>query len=206
MVEGEPNLEMIASAVAGDGTALEELLLGYYDRLLRRVARKLPASLRGTVCEEDILQQTCAEAFLRIRSFQPTYEAAFFRWLVTIADHRLADAIKAHNRVKRGGAQAGAAFHPDSMDQLVDLVAAPLHTASQSVARHEAIAAVQVGLASLDDDHRRAIQLRYLQGLSVAETAKVMERSPRTVRELCYRGMEDLRAVMGRSSQHFSRR
>ncbi|MHC4064236.1 MAG: RNA polymerase sigma factor [Planctomycetota bacterium] len=206
----EAELDLIARAVAGDAFALERLLLAYYDRLCRRVARKLPVRLRGTVAAEDILQQTFVEAFQGIGSFRPQGKWAFYRWLVTIADHRLQDAVKAQRAAKRGGGRADAdqAAKPalESTDELIELLAGPHHTPSQSAARHEAVGAVQVALASLKADHRRALELRYFQGLPAAEVAKAMNRTPHAVHNLCHRGLKELRAVLGRSSQFFTRK
>ena len=96
-------IDLISRAVAGERIALEELLLMHYDRLGARIARKLPSSLRRVFNEEDILQQSFTEIFQRIRSFHPSGKWAFYRWIATIADHRLRDAIKAQRTAKRGG-------------------------------------------------------------------------------------------------------
>ena len=210
MDEGEREAGLLAQAVAGEQAALEELLLTYYDRLLRFIAPKLPASLRGAIGAEDILQQTFIEVFQRIRSFEPRGTRAFYRWVAMIAEHRLRDVVRAQRTTKRGGdrvqVERAASAALDTPDDLIDLLAGDQRTPSQSAARHEAVAAVQVGLAALKEEHRQAIQLRYVQGLSVADAAEAMDRKPRAVCELCYRGLEELRAVLGRSSQYFSRR
>ena len=51
--------ELIEQAVAGDETAIERLLLSYYDRLRARLARKLPATRDVVVVEvgfEDVAE------------------------------------------------------------------------------------------------------------------------------------------------------
>jgi len=209
MSEGERDRNLVGQAVAGDRPALEELLLIHYDRLGRRIRRKLPVTMRAVVSEEDILQQAFADVFCQVSTFEPRGPRSFFFWLATIADHRLQDAIKRHQAAKRGGGRAGAdprsAFGSESMDELISLMAGPDHTASRSVARHEAVAAVRAGLASLGNECRQAIELRYIQGVSVAEAAEVMGKPPRMVRGLCYRGLAELRVLMGSSSQFFTK-
>ena len=200
--------EVITKAVGGDQSALERLLLGYYDRLASRIARKIPSFLRNTVTEEDILQETFIEVFQRIESFEMKGERAFYRWLVTIADHRLLDLVKAHQAVKRGGGKikinTQKQSNEDSVDELIELLAGPQQTPSRSVARHEAAAAIQAGLVTINEDYRYAIQLRYFDGLSPAEVGKIMSRSPHAVHNLCHRGLKELRAALGRSSQYFT--
>ena len=89
--------------------------------------------------------------------------------------------------------------------QLVDLLAGPRRTPSQSIARHEAVGAVRVALTGLTEDYREALQLRYVQGLPVAEVAETMKRTPRAVHNLCRRGLQELRAALGRSAQYLTR-
>ncbi len=206
----EAETDLIARAVAGEEPALERLLLAHADRLRAHIGRKLPAALRSVVAEDDIIQETFIDAFRRIGLFQPHGDSAFYNWLVVIADHRLQDAIKAQQADKRGGGRAREELRGDrwgeSVDELIELLAGPAHTPSQSAARHEAVSAVQVGLASLKEDYRRAIQLRHVRRLSVAEAARVMGKTPDAVRNLCRRGLEELRTVLGRSSQYLTRR
>ncbi len=209
MSSGNGQDDLISRAIAGDQAATERLLLDYYDRLARRIIRKLPKTLRGVVSEEDILQQTFIEVFRDIRGLEPRGERAFYRWLVTIAEHRLQDAVRSHLAAKRGGGRAEAKLEPaggfDSSDELIDLLAGPEHSPSQSVARHEAAAAVQVGLASLTEDYRRALELRYIRTLPIAEIARHMNKTEPAVHGLCRRALAELRVVLGRSSQYFSR-
>lgn len=145
MANRDRQVELIEQAGTRDHRALERLLLEHYDRLAARISRKLPAFLRGTVSAEDILQQTFVAVYRGIRAYQPAGERAFYRWLATVADHRLQDCIRAQLAAKRGGGRgaAGAGGWLDSTDELIDLLAGPEHTPSQSVARREAAAAVQ---------------------------------------------------------------
>jgi RNA polymerase sigma-70 factor (ECF subfamily) len=56
-------------------------------------------------------------------------------------------------------------------------------------------AAALAALASLPENHRTVLQLRYLQELSVGETAAVMSLSEEGVRALAYRALKGLRAL-----------
>jgi len=202
----EAQQDLLEQAVSGERAALERLLLAYAGRLKRRIGRKLPIFLRSTVGAEDILQEVFIDAFRRIQFFEGRGRLSFYRWLATIAEHRLQDAVKARHTAKRGGGQAApAARWFDSTDDLIKLLAIHANTPSQSAARHESALAVQVGLASLKEDYRRAIELRHIRGRTVAETAKAMNRTPDAVKNLCRRGLQELHVVMGRSSQYFSR-
>ncbi len=190
-------------ATAGDREALGRLLFAHRQRLLRHIGRKLPAALLSVVSDEDVLQQTFVNAFRDIRRFRPQGEGSFYAWLAAIADHRLLDAIKTHGRKKRGGDRQRV-FQPreqgstvgDLLDRLSDGGATP----SGRVARREAVAALQIELAGLNDDYRRAIELRFVEGCGIEEIAAAMGRTPDAVRGLLYRAQQKLKEGMGRSS------
>ena len=77
-------------------------------------------------------------------------------------------------------------------------------TPGRSIARREAVRAVQVVIAGLPDDYQQAIRLRYFEGKSLAETAAAMDRSPGAVRGLIDRAKEKMRAALGRASLYLS--
>ena len=193
-----PNEEqLLSSALAGDRTALGQLLLTYYDRLSWRLGCKMPASLRSIVQVEDILQQAFADAVRDIAKFEPRGEGAFYAWLGTIADHRLQDTIKKHSRKKRGGdmqrVQRLAGETSSAALELVDLLTADVSSPSRIVARREASQALAIAMAELPDDYRQVIQLRYLDGRSLDETAAAMDRTNSAVRALIDRAKKRLR-------------
>jgi len=200
--------DLIRKAVGGDRDALERLLLAYYDRLGRRLARRIPDTLRAVTSEEDVLQQTFISAFDAIGSFRPTGRWSFYRWIVTIAEHRLQDAIRAHRAAKRGGGRAavGAGEDGNEYDDLIDLLAGPRRTPSQSVARHEAVHAVHTAMESMPPDYAEALALRYVRGLPVSEVAETMQRTERAVHNLCYRGLRELHVVLGASSAYLTKK
>ena len=201
---------LVAQAISGDRPALERLLLDHCDRLSRHIEWKLPVSVRGVLGVEDVLQETFSQVFRDIGRFEPRSSESFFAWLRTIADHRLQDCLKALKRKKRGGdrKRIQKVIDPEasSVADLVEMLSAGGPTASQSVAGHEAVRAVQVAIAGLSDDYQQAIRLRYLKGKSLAETAKVMDRTPDAVRGLLDRAKNRLREALGRASLYLSKK
>lgn len=202
--------ELVARAVTGDEHALERLLLQHYDRLATDVERRLPRTLRGVIAAEDVLQEAFIVAFRDIRGFTPRGPDSFYAWLATLTRHRLLDLVKAHRSAKRGGGRPAVETMPrapdDSLASLLDVLCVSDRTPSRSAAGREALYAVQIGLAGLKSDYREALRLRYLVNLPVAEIAARLNRTERAVHMLCHRGLEQLRAVLGRSSQYLSRK
>ncbi len=202
--------ELIARATSGDRMALEQLLLDHYARLRDHVAPKIPASQQSVVDVDDIIQQTFLQAFRDIGRFAPRAEGSFTSWLMTIAENRLLDALRAQKRLKRGGqhrqARRADGDRVSSLSDLVELLSDRGDTPSQVVAGREAARAIRVGLAGLPDDQREAVSLRYLDGRSVQQVADDMDRSPDAVRGLVHRAKRALRDTLGRSSRWFSKK
>jgi RNA polymerase sigma factor (sigma-70 family) len=92
-----------------------------------------------------------------------------------------------------------------SLLDLLEVVAGPSNTASRLIAKKEAVHAMQVAIAQLSDDYRRALTLSFLEGKPIDEVARLMDRTPGAVRGLIYRAKKELRASMGRSSLYLTR-
>ncbi|MCB9853667.1 MAG: sigma-70 family RNA polymerase sigma factor [Phycisphaerales bacterium] len=200
--------ELLSRAIAGEPLALDRLLLDHHRALKSVVEKKLPPTLASVVSAEDILQECYTEAYRDIGKFRPDGPNALFRWLCTIADHRLLDTLRAHRAAKRGGGRAAVSAGTDQQHSaalaLLDVVFAHTHTPSRSVAGHEASAAVKAAIDTLKPEYRDAIRLRYIEGRSVGETAAIMGKSERSVHKLCSRGIQRLRDALGNASRFFS--
>ncbi len=199
---------LIARAVTGDADALAALLMAYYGRLLGYVKRRLPDDLADTIDPEDVVQEVHIEVFRSIAKFSTGESDSFFRWIATIAKQRTLDRIKAARRKKRGGSRHRIRKKPGALSAsagtLLDVVAQDKHTPSRSVARREGQRAVRIALAGLRKDYRKALELRYLEGLPVQTIAKRMDRTERSVHMLCNRGLKRLREAMGSASDFIS--
>jgi RNA polymerase sigma-70 factor (ECF subfamily) len=89
---------------------------------------------------------------------------------------------------------------------LAELLSDHGETPSRPLVRDEIVTAVHVALASLPADQRDAVQLRFLDGKSVEETATALQRTPAAVRGMLYRAKQSMRQVLGRSSRWFGKK
>ena len=203
-----PSSEQIRAAIAGDRPALERLLLDHYDPLKERIGPRLSASLQAVVAADDIVQQTFAQVFRDIASYQPQDGATFLDWISAIAENRLRDELRAAKREKRGGAarRISPANDEQAAADLIDSLLADSQTASRAMARREAIAALQVALAQLPASQQEAVRLHFLEGLTIGETAALLNCTSGAVRGLLDRGKDQLRAALGRASLYLSRK
>jgi RNA polymerase sigma-70 factor (ECF subfamily) len=210
MSSDENRSELIAKAVVGDRHALEKLLLAYSLKLSLHIAARLPNSVKSLLAVEDVLQQTFVRAFQGIDRLEHATEKSFSAWLKTIAENELQDSVKRLQRKKRGGAHRqvhrAAGAHTSTMADLVDLITDPQLTPSRSVARREAVRALQVGITGLPEDQREAVRQHLLKGMSLAETASAMGRTPGAVSALIHRAKGRLREALGPSSLWLSQK
>ena len=95
--------DLLTAAVAGDQDALAALLEWYAPRVRRSLAGKIDKRWRSLLSEDDVMQETYADAFLSIRTFVPRNTGAFLRWLMTLARNNLLDAVRGLQTEKKGG-------------------------------------------------------------------------------------------------------
>ena len=199
----------IELAVGGDRDAVARLLILQSGRLANRISSRLRLNAYADFSADDVLQEVYLDVFRGIRVFEGHHLAQFTAWLNRITDSRLATMLRERGRKKRGGAFRRV-VGVDSQQNCVDLVNQlsdhDITTASQHVSMAEVTSAVQVSLATLPDEQREAIRLRYLEQHSLESTASAMCKSNDAVRGLLYRAKQSMRDVLGRSTRWFNSR
>jgi RNA polymerase sigma factor (TIGR02999 family) len=154
----------------GDKAALETLTPLVYDEL-RRIAHRYVRRER----EGHTLQTTALvnEAFVRLAGAEKIAwqnRAHFFAVTAQVMRHILIDHARRRHYTKHGGQSRQVA--------LEDAAAMSQPRAAELVRLDEALDQ----LAKLDPRKSRVVELRYFGGLSLEETAEVLEVSPMTVR------------------------
>ena len=153
----------------GDDEALAQLVPRVYAELHRLAHHQMRAERPGRTLQTTALVN---EAYLRLvdtRRVRWESRAHFLAVAAQAMRRVLVDAARARRARKRGGAES-----PVVLDEA--LLAAPERSASL-VALDDALTA----LASVDPRKSQVVELRYLAGLSVAETAAVLGVSAETV-------------------------
>lgn len=199
---------LAARAAAGDTVAVTLLLADSRERLRSHLEKRIPSDLRSTIGAEDLIQDTQVKIFRHMETFEAQGNDSFYRWMATIALRLLRNAVKAQRTLKRGGGHhaAGWASTPEgSIVALLDLMSGTEKSPSQNAARLEAVDAVAEGLELLPADYRQAVRLVYLEGRPVADAAQLMGRTPRAIHNLCHKGKERLREILGSASRYLSR-
>ncbi len=202
MEDAERDTErLLARARTGDAQALTQLLKQHEQRLLTSIRAELRQRLRQRLESQDVLQQVYLDALHNLAQFVERGPDSFFAWLRRIALNRICDLDRRHfQSAKRGAEKRVADLHTElGMSQLFHDLAASRASPSAAADAGNRERVLRDALAQLSPDQRQAIELRYLQQLSVADAAAKMERSENAVRSLCVRGLIRLREFLGES-------
>ena len=168
--------------------------LDAYRNYLELVARSgLDPRLRGKLDPADLVQQTLVRAVAAQDRFHGD-EASRAAWLRTILARIMIDAVRKFARPGGGEREQSLEAALDhSSARLEALLAADLTSPSGRAERNEALLRLADALARLPEDQRRAVELRHLEGLSLADIALRMERSVDAAVGLIHRGLRALR-------------
>jgi RNA polymerase sigma-70 factor (ECF subfamily) len=188
MAGDEATHELIAAARGGDRAAFDALAALHRPRLQRVIELRLGAELRRRLTLDDVLQETFLRAFRGIARFADVENGAFGRWLSGIAVKVI---LEAANRPK---ADRFLALEVD--------VPARAQSPGKALQREERFERLKAALEALSPDQREAVMLVRLEGLSVAEAARRMDRTPNAISHLLLRAMRTLRLRMGDTESH----
>ncbi|MBI4586589.1 MAG: sigma-70 family RNA polymerase sigma factor [Planctomycetes bacterium] len=174
---------LIERAKRGERAAFELLLRRYRERLAALIEGRLGAHLRGFVEPEDILQETLLRAWKSLADFEWQGKGAFFRWLSGIAHNAILEAADRHRPWKAV---------PLDFD-----VPASASSPSKALQREERLGRLQEALRSLSPEYRQVIQWVRFEGVSLAEAARRLDRTPNAVSHLLLRAVRKLREILG---------
>jgi RNA polymerase sigma-70 factor, ECF subfamily len=158
----------------------------------------LPADLRAKLDPSDVVQQTLLKAHEKRAQLRGRSEAEAAGWLRAILATTLAEAARAFARDRRdlGREQSLEAAVEESSARLEAWLAADQSSPSAAAQRHEQLARLADAIDRLPEDQRRAVELRHLCGLPVAEIAAEMDRTDVAVAGLIRRGLQRLRELL----------
>ena len=171
MTPPPPNLtELLRNWGSGDKQAQEKLFQIVYDELHRQAAGYLRHEHAGLSLQTTDLIH---EAYLRLTD-RPDVEwqnrLHFFAVAATVMRHILVDHARSRQAVKRGGSAIRL--------PLEEAIVVQQGQDLDFVALDEAL----TRLAGIDPQQSQVVELRFFSGLSVEETAKLLDVSERTVK------------------------
>jgi RNA polymerase sigma-70 factor (ECF subfamily) len=166
---------LVTRAQAGDGEAFGAL----YDRYLDLIYRYVYYRVGTKALAEDLVSETFLRALRRISSFE-WQGRDFAAWLVTIARNLIAD----HYKSGRFRLEVSTADMLDA-DRATE---GPEEGVLEGITNASLLDAVK----KLNGEQQECVVLRFLQGMSVLETAQAMGKSEGAIKALQYRAVRTL--------------
>ena len=173
--------------------------LEYFREYLRVLARlHIDPRLRGKLDPSDVVQETLLRAHERRDQFRGTTDAELAAWLRQILASQLAQALRRYTRQQRdvGLERSLEAAVEESSARLEGWLAADQSSPSEAADRHDRLRRLADAITRLPDDQRRAVELRHLFELPVADIAAEMGRTEVAVAGLVRRGLKRLRELL----------
>lgn len=161
-----------------DPAAFDGLYLLFADRVFRY--------LLARIGDPDLAEDITAQVFLRLMEKIGIYRigprdnvAIFSAWLYRLAHNKMVDVLRSHKRSQESPLEH--ALHVVSEHSMA------------AVDDHLDFQQILQSLRVLNDQQREVIVLRFVEELSIAETAQIMQKSEGAVKALQHRALETLR-------------
>lgn len=188
----------ILGRLGSDPRARGEVVEASAERMLllaRRMLRKNPRLARWEA-SDDLAQGAAVKLMAALQEARPADEAALVALCGEMIRRELLDRWRKHfGRQGRGGVSAKYRTPPPGADRVVPEVESEDPGGQVSLEAQELI-------ASLPDEQRRVVELRFLLGLSVEEVARRMGVSTKTVVRHSARAAEAIASAYGGDDGH----
>lgn len=179
--------ELVAATRAGDESAFAEL----FDRYRRRVTAIGGRFFQQPAQLEEIVQESFTKAYFALGDFAHHKEDSFASWLARIAFNTCYDELRKQTRNRE---QSLTAITDGDRQSIRALVAVSSSTTLEAATINRDLANKLLRLLSADD--RLVLVLLDVEGLSVAEIARLMNWSSPKVKVRAFRARADLRRLL----------
>lgn len=175
--------EILSAMERGDHTAALRLLMHDYGTAVYRYCRQM---VEDADLADEAHQMTFVQAYEGLPKFAG--RSSLRTWLFGIARHRCLDLVKIHRRRRK---------RFQLMDELPDHPA-PVETVEEHLAARSRISALAECLRGLAPHIRAAVLLRFQQGVTYEEMARLEGERPATLQARVVRALPVLRRCLER--------
>jgi len=170
--------KLLRAAQGGDKEAFQQLILAYYP-YVKKFLLKLSGSEQDA---EDLTQETFLKLIRGIRQYEPSGNALFATWLMTIAKHCYLDFLRRNRLIT------------------VDFNALELPSDEffeGEIERREDADALWRAMETLPPEQALAVRLRHFEQQSLEEIAARMGIEAKTAKSRVHLGVVKLRKTLG---------
>ncbi len=198
---GGDKTALVQRAIHGDRAAISDLFAQHRAQLRRMIAVRMDPRLTARFDPSDVVQDVLAEAAQRISKDLDGQADQFYPWLRQLAWDRLSHLHRHHVRTQKRSVRREAdswdgGLPDESVMKLADRIMASGTGPSRYAVREEVRRRVRTALADLPPADREVLVLRFLEQLSVNDTAAVLDVSTSAVRSRQFRALVRLEKML----------
>jgi RNA polymerase sigma-70 factor (ECF subfamily) len=177
-----------------DSSARAKFLDAYRAYLCFLARDGIGVELQGKVAASDLAQDVMVAAQRDFPDFRGTSERELLAWLRRMLANRIVDYARKYGGARRrAGERSMEDILYESSIGFESVLAASGVSPSRHAEQREMATILTNALDRIDRDHQEVILLRNKSGLSWAEVAERMNRSPEAVRQLWVRALKSLK-------------
>ena len=163
--------------LSGDKNGLAEVMIIYRDGLV--------LYLSSLVCNINIAEELLEETFVKLYVNKPKFKgkSSFKTWLYSIARFTAVDYIRKHSYILQ-----------TSLDDAESKVSE--ENLEGSIIKNEEKRALHRAIRKLKPEYEQALYLTYFEDFSNRETASIMKKTEKQVRDILYHARKTLKAEL----------
>lgn len=184
----------------GDKEAVGELFDRHRSRLRRMINVRLDARVSPRLAPSDVIQETLLVASQKLPKYLADRPIPFYPWLRRICWERLVDLHDRHVVAEKRSVRREVGQLPladKSAIQLADRIIATEISPSKNMVQAEIRERVRVALSELPDTDREVLVMRFLEEMSLQESAAALGISEGAISMRQLRALLRLRSVLG---------
>ncbi len=182
---GRGDRRLVKRMLAGDGAAFDRFFDDHFPGLYRFALTRVD---HDADVADEVVQATICKAIDRLESYRG--EAALFSWLCMICRNLITDRQR---RTQRRPRWVELQEEVPEIRAALELLSASEPSPENELRRKEVARWVRVTLDSLQPRYRRALEWKYVHGLSVKEIADRLEVGPKAAESLMTRSRKAFR-------------
>lgn len=182
---GAGGAELVAQACAGDRTAFAALYVQHYNDVFGFLYNRTRGDRQ---LAEDLTQDVFLRALRRLETFNSPRSSGFAGWLMVIARNIHLDHVK--SAPTRLEVTVSEMADGDQRDRSAEA------SALRELDIAEAAETVKAALAALTPYQRECVRLRFLEGLSVPETAARLGKGIGATKTVQFRALQQMRGAL----------
>jgi RNA polymerase sigma-70 factor (ECF subfamily) len=183
---------LVQEASAGVDPAADELLARFLPELRAFIRLRAGRRILRKESEEDLVQSVCREVLQDLSSFQYRGIPSFKKWLYLNALRKIYDRGKYYRREMRDAdREESLPTDPQYLSGFGCML-----TPSRAAIQAEAVAQLEAAFDRLPEDYVEVITLAKIVGLSHAEIAAEMGKTPNATRVLLHRALARLGRIL----------